>query len=315
MRAFRYHDRGPAVVPILEDIPVPRPAEGELLVRVTCASLNPVDWKVADGNFRFMVRGGMPRTMGSDFAGEIAAIGPGVSGWREGEPVMGFVDPFARAQGTFAEFVPVPARFVVRRPEGIDDRIGAALSCVGVTSVALCDLARVDSGARVLVNGASGGVGHVALQVAKARGASVTAVASAARRELAGKLGADDFLDYQAFPPERWPGGFDAVLDCVPNISRARHRQLLKRGGRYVSTLPDAFTYTLDPVLNRVGSLEHHAVMLRPDPRAMDELGRLVRAGRLRCEIAGEFPLADAGRAVALSRTGRVAGKLVIRIA
>ncbi len=314
MRALRYHDRGPAVSPIVEDVPVPRPSQGELLVRVTRASLNPVDWKIADGSFRLLVRGGMPRTMGSDFAGEIAAIGPDVSGWREGEPVMGFVDPFARADGTFAEFVAVPSGFVVRRPDGIDDRVGAALSCVGVTAVAMCDLAQVDSGARVLVNGASGGVGHIALQLAKARGASVTAVASAARRELMQKLGADEFLDYQSLSPEQWPGAFDAVLDCVPNITRATHRRLLKRGGSYASTLPDAFTYTLDPLLNRLGSLRRHAVMLRPDPRAMDELAHLVRAGRLHCEITGEYALADAPRAIALSRTGRVAGKLIIRV-
>jgi NADPH:quinone reductase-like Zn-dependent oxidoreductase len=314
MRALRYHDRGPAVVPVVEDVPVPRPSQGELLVRVTRASLNPVDWKIADGKFRFLVHGGMPRTMGSDFAGEVAAIGPGVSGWRAGEPVMGFVDPFARAEGTFAEFVSVPSVFVARRPLGIDDRVGAALSCVGVTAVAMCDLAQVDSGTRVLVNGASGGVGHIALQLAKARGASVTAVASAARRELIQKLGADDFLDYRSLPPEQWPGAFDAVLDCVPSIARARHRRLLKHGGRYASTLPDAFTYTLDPLLNRWGRLRRHAVMLRPDSRAMDELAGLVRAARLHCEIAGEFALADAERAIALSRTGRVAGKLIIRI-
>ena len=315
MQAFRYLHRGPAVSPLLEDVPVPPLRAGELLVRVRFASLNPVDWKIAAGRFRFLVKGGTPRTMGSDFSGEIAAVGTDLAGWREGEPVMGFIDPFARVHGTFAEFVPVPAGFVARRPAGIDDRVGAALSCVGVTAVALCKLAQVGSGMRVLVNGAAGGVGHVAVQVAKARGATVTAVASAARRDLVASLGADDFLDYRALPPERWPGGFDAVLDCVPNIPRDRQQHLLKRGGSYASTLPDAFTYTLDPLLNRLGALRRHAVMLRPDPAAMDELTDLVRAGRLRCEIAGEYPLVDAGRAIAQSREGHVAGKLVIRIA
>jgi NADPH:quinone reductase-like Zn-dependent oxidoreductase len=302
------------VLPVLEDVPVPPLHSDELLVRVRCASLNPVDWKIAAGHFRLLVRGGTPRTMGSDFAGEIAAIGRGVSGWREGEPVMGFIDPFARVHGTFAEFVPVPAGFVARRPPEIDERVGAALSCVGVTAVALCNLARVGRGTHVLVNGAAGGVGHVALQVASARGAEVTAVASAARREFVAALGADDFLDYQTQPPERWPGGFDAVLDCVPNLPRKRHRHLLRRGGHYVSTLPDPFTYTLDPLLNRLGPLRRHAVMLRPDTAAMDELAGLVRAGRLRCEIAGEYPLAEAGRAIAVSREGHIAGKLIIRV-
>jgi NADPH:quinone reductase-like Zn-dependent oxidoreductase len=315
MRAFRYHDRGPTVSPLLEDVPVPPLGAGELMVRVTCASLNPVDWKLAAGQFRFLVGGGMPRTMGSDFAGEVAAVGPGVSGWSEGEPVMGFIDPFARVHGTFAEFVPVPCDFAVRRPAGIDDRVGAGLSCVGVTAVALCDLARVDRGTRVLITGASGGVGHVAIQLAKARGASVTAVASAGRRDFVAKLGADEFLDYGSVSVDRWPDGFDAVLDCVPNIPRGKHRQLLKRGGRYTSTLPNAFTYTLDPLLNRVGPLERRAVMLQPDSRAMDELASLVRRERLRCEIAGEYPLAEAGRAIAQSRAGHVAGKLLIRVA
>lgn len=314
MLAYRYRDRGPAATAALEDVPVPEPGSGELLVRVRCASLNPVDWKIASGNFRLLVRGGTPRTMGSDYAGEVAAAGPGVSGWSEGEPVMGFIDPFARVHGTFAEFVPVPVAFVARRPAHIDDRTGAALPCVGVTAVALCNLAQVTRGTRVLVNGAAGGVGHIALQVAKARGASVTAVASAARHEWLASLGADDCLDYRAQPPERWPGGFDAVLDCVPNLPHGLHPQFLRHGGHYASTLPSAFTFTLDPVLNRAGRLRRHAVMLRPDAAAMDELTGLVRSGRLRCEIAGEFALAETGRAIEASRSGHVAGKLLIRI-
>lgn len=315
MRAFRYQATGAAARPTLEEISAPPLHAGELLVRVTCASLNPVDWKIAAGSFRLLVKGGVPRTMGSDFAGELAAIGPGVEGWREGEPVMGFIDPFARVHGTFADFVPVPAAFVVRRPAGMDDRTGAALPCVGVTSVALCNLAQVSRGTRVLVNGASGGVGHLAVQVAKARGAQVTAVASATRREFVTALGADGFVDYRERPVEAWPGGFDAVLDCVPNLPRGSHARLLRRGGHYASTLPTAYTYTLDPLLNQLGTLRRHAVMLRPDAAAFDELAGYVREGRLRCEIAGEYPLAETDRAIAASRAGHVAGKLLIRVA
>jgi NADPH:quinone reductase-like Zn-dependent oxidoreductase len=315
MRAFRYHAARPAARPGIEDVPVPPLAAGELLVRVTCASLNPVDWKIATGSFRFLVKGGLPRTMGSDFAGRIAAIGPGVAGWVVDEPVMGFIDPFARSAGTFAEFVPVPAGFVYRRPPSIDDRLGAALPCAGVTAVALCDLARVGCGSNVLVNGASGGVGHLTVQVAKARGARVTAVASEGRREFVTAHGADAFIDYRSAAPGDWPGSFDAVLDCVPNLPRRMHSRLLVPGGHYASTLPNAATYTIDPILNRLGRFTRHALMLQPNEPAMRELVGYVEEGRLRCEIAGEYALEDAERAIEQSRSGHVAGKLLIRIA
>jgi NADPH:quinone reductase-like Zn-dependent oxidoreductase len=315
MRAFRYHTLGGPSPPRVEDVAVPEPAAGEVLVRVRCASLNPVDWKIAAGKFRFLVKGGTPRTMGSDFSGEVAALGPGVEGWAPGEPVMGFVDPFKRSAGTFAEFVPVPVGFVMRRPPAVDDVQGAALPCVGITAVALCDLARVGRGSSVLVHGASGGVGHLAVQVAKARGALVAATASAARRDFVTSLGADVFIDYRTEPVGRWPMAFDAALDCVPNLPRRSHHQLLKRGGHYAGTLPNAWTYTLDPLLNRLGGLRRHAVMLQPSEAAMAELLGYVAAGRLRCEIAGEFSLEDAGTAIRLSSEGHVVGKLVIRVA
>jgi NADPH:quinone reductase-like Zn-dependent oxidoreductase len=315
MQAYRYHSTRPDSRPALEDVPPPPLGSGELLVRVRYASLNPVDWKIAGGSFRLLVRGGLPRTMGSDFSGEVAAIGADVVGWSTGEPVMGFIDPFRRVHGTFAELVPVPVPFVARRPPQIDARLGGALPCVGVTAVALCNLAQVACGSRVLVNGAAGGVGHLAVQVAKARGARITAVASAARREFVAALGADEIIDYRSLPVERWPGGFDAVLDCVPSLPRGSHGRLLRRGGHYASTLPTGATYTIDPLTNRLGAFRRHAVMLRPDPAAVEELARYVREGSLRCEIAGEFPIGEAGRAIELSRTGHVAGKLLIRVA
>ena len=313
MRAIRYHAYGPDA-PGLEDVAVPEPAAGEVLVRVRCASVNPVDWKIADGAYRLLARGGLPRTMGSDFAGEVTATGPGVARWKAGDRVMGFIDPFSRSSGTFAEFVSVPAEFVMARPAHIGDTLGAALPCAGVTAVAMCDLGRVERGSSVLVNGASGGVGHLAVQVAKARGALVAATASATRREFVTALGADVFIDYRSEPVTGWPMAFDAVLDCVPNLPRRLHRRLLKRAGHYVSTLPTGWTYTLDPLLNVAGPVRRHALMLTPNPAAVEELAGHLERRRLRCEIAGEYPLERFGEALDLSRSGRVAGKLVIRV-
>jgi NADPH:quinone reductase-like Zn-dependent oxidoreductase len=314
MRACRYHTFADPPAVRIDEIPIPEPGPGEVLVRVRCASLNPVDWKIATGKFRFLVKGGLPRTLGSDFAGEIAATGAGVTDWRAGDGVMGFIDPFQRPAGTFAEFVPVPVEFLARRPASLDEAVAAALPAVGVTAVALCNLAGVGPGSSVLVNGAAGGVGHLALQVAKARGALVAVTASAPRRAWLEGLGADEFIDYAAQPVENWPMAFDAVLDCVPNLPRRRHHRLLRRRGGYASTLPNAWTYTLDPLLNRVGPVVRSAVMLQPDAAAMQELLGYLEDGRLRCAIAGTFPLERVADAIEQSRRGHVAGKLVVRV-
>jgi NADPH:quinone reductase-like Zn-dependent oxidoreductase len=315
MRAIRFHACDARATTRMEDIPVPEPAAGEVLVRVHCASINPIDWKLATGRFRWLVKGGLPRTMGSDFSGEIAGIGADVRGWSVGDQVMGFIDPFRRAAGTFAEYVPVPVGFLLRRPGFVDAQTGAALPAVGVTAAALCTLARVGRGSSVLVNGAAGGVGHLAIQLAKGRGALVAATASTSRREFVEGLGADEFIDYRKVPVALWPTAFDAVLDCVPSLPRAGHRGLLKLGGHYASTLPSGWTYTLDPLLNRFGPVVRHAVMLQPDAAAAAELIGALEAGRLRCEIAGEYPLERCAEAIERSRAGRVAGKLVIRVA
>jgi NADPH:quinone reductase-like Zn-dependent oxidoreductase len=314
MRAVRYHTIDPACDVRLEDVPTPAPGAGEVLVRVRYASLNPVDWKIATGSFRPLVRGGRPRTMGSDFAGEIVALGNGVESLRVGERVWGFVDPFAQPAGTFAEYCALPATHAFPLADAIVLRDAAALACVGATAVKLCELGCVTRGSNVLVNGASGGVGHVAVQVAKARGARVTAVASGGRREFLRALGADDFIDHRESQLDSWPGGFSAVFDCVPNLPRRTHPRLLDAGGHYVSTIPGAATFLLDPLANRLGRVRRHAVMLTPNAAAMRELGGLAVEGRLRCHIEDEFALEDVAAAIARSRSGRVQGKIVIRV-
>lgn len=313
MRAYRYHAIGSS--PQLDDVAEPEPGAGEVLVRVRYASLNPVDWKLADGRFRWLVRGGRPRTMGSDFSGEVASLGAGVTGLGVGQRVHGFVDPFARPLGTFAEFAPVPAGFVFPLPGGIGFRDGAALPCAGVSAVTICDLGAVTRNSRVLVNGASGGVGHLAVQVAKARGAWVAATASTTRREFVLALGADAFVDYAGTAADRWPAGFDTVLDCVPNLPRHAHRRLLIRGGRYVSTLPGPATFLLDPLLNRIGRRKRYGLMLAAGVVQYGELHRQVAAGRLHCSIEAEYPLEQVAAAIERSRAGHVQGKLVIRVA
>jgi NADPH:quinone reductase-like Zn-dependent oxidoreductase len=312
MLALRYHSFGDLDGLGLEDIPMPVPAAGEVLVRIRAASLNPVDWKIASGSFRLIVRGGVPRTMGSDFAGEVTAVGSGVTTVVPGDRVFGFIDPFARTGGTFAEFASIPQAFVHRMPPELGYEDAAALACVGATAVTLCNLGCVGAGSNVLVNGASGGVGHVTVQVASARGAIVSATASAARHEFIRSLGARSCIDYRTEPMQRWPGGFDAVLDCVPNIPRGLHPRLLVRRGHYVTTVPGAATLILDPLMNRFGAVRRHGVMLKPDAAAISEVLRYVAQGRLHCAIESALPLRQARDAIERSRSGRVQGKIVL---
>lgn len=314
MLALRYHSFDDLRDLRLEEVPVPVPADGEVLVRVRAASVNPVDWKIATGSFRLLVRGGLPRTIGSDFAGEVAEVGPGVTKVSCGDRVFGFVDPFTRAGGTFAEFVSVPAEFVCRMPGTLMFQDAAALACVGATAVTVCNLGRVGRGSSVLVNGASGGVGHVTVQVATARGATVTATASAARHDFVRQLGAGACIDYQREPMMQWPGGFAAVLDCVPSIPRSAQRKLLTRTGHYVTTVPGPSNFLLDPITNRLGGVQRHGVMLKPDAGAVDEYLGYVAQGHLRCSIEQEFPLSSARSAIERSRSGHVQGKLVLRV-
>ncbi len=312
MLAVRYHSIGNLAGLGLEDVPVPVPAAREVLVRIRAASVNPVDWKIATGSFRLLVRGGLPRTMGSDFAGEVIATGAAVTTLAPGDRVFSFIDPFTRTCGTFAEFATVPVEFAHRVPDELGYVDAAALACAGATAVTLCNLGHVGAGTAVLVNGASGGVGHVTVQVAHARGAVVTATASAARHAFLHALGARSCIDYRTVPMQEWPVGFDVVLDCVPNIPRAEQRRLLTRGGRYVTTVPNAATFLIDPVTNRLGGVQRSGVMLQPDAGVTDEILGYVAQGRLRCTIEQTFPLRQALDAIERSRSGRVQGKIVL---
>jgi NADPH:quinone reductase-like Zn-dependent oxidoreductase len=312
--ALRYHSFGNLRDLQLEQVPVPPPGAGEVLIRIRAASINPVDWKIATGHFRVLVRGGLPRIMGSDFAGEVTATGPGVTKLACGDRVFGFVDPFRRTGGTFAEFAAVPAECAQRMPDALAFQDAAALACVGATAVALCNLGRVAKGSRVLVNGATGGVGHLAVQVACARGAEVTATASAARHDFVRQLGASRCIDYRHEAMTQWPGGFDAVLDCVPSIPHAVQRRLLLPRGHYVTTVPGPAILLLAPITNRLGGLQRHGVMLRPDPRSVDEYLEYLAQGRLRLSIEQVFPLREAHTAIERSRAGHVQGKIVLRV-
>ncbi len=299
---------GPEVLKEVElERPTPRP--NEVLVRVRAAGVNPTDWKHrANGGFL----GEPPFVLGWDVSGVVEAVGIGVARFRPGDEVFGMLSyPFGH--GSHAEYVTAPARAFAPKPASIDHTQAGALPLVSLTAwQALVEYADVRPGQRVLVHAAAGGVGHVAVQIAKARGAYVIGTASAGKHEFLRGLGADELIDYRETDFAEAVKDVDVVLDTLGGETSVRSLKVLRAGGVVVSILP-------------VGSAEFHeeaerlgvrAVRMlvdadRADLRAITDL---VEKGQLRVEIAGTFPLADAAEAHALGDTGRTTGKLVLTV-
>ncbi|AIJ17689.1 NADP-dependent oxidoreductase [Streptomyces violaceoruber] len=287
----------------------PEPRPNEVLVRVRAAGVNPTDWKHrATGGFL----GEPPFVLGWDVSGVVESVGIGVAAFRPGDEVFGMLSyPFGH--GSHAEYVTAPARTFTRKPSGIDHVQAGALPLVSLTAwQALVERAEVQPGQRVLVHAAAGGVGHVAVQIAKARGARVIGTASAAKHEFLRSLGADETVDYRETDFAEAVKDVDVVLDTIGGDTSLRSLRVLRPGGVVVSILPvgsDDFYEEAD----RLG-VRAVRMLVDADRAGMEEIARLVGAGRLRATIAQTFPLAEAARAHALGETGRTTGKLVLEV-
>ncbi|MFJ8146707.1 NADP-dependent oxidoreductase [Streptomyces sp. NPDC096094] len=285
----------------------PEPRPNEVLVRVRAAGVNPTDWKHrANGGFL----GEPPFVLGWDVSGVVAATGIGVAAFRPGDEVFGMLSyPFGH--GSHAEYVTAPARAFTHKPAGIDHVQAGALPLVSLTAwQALVERADVRPGQRVLIHAAAGGVGHVAVQIAKARGAHVIGTASAGKHEFLRSLGADETVDYRETDFAEAVKDVDVVLDTIGGDTSLRSLRVLRPGGVVVSILPvgsDEFYQEAE----RLG-VRAVRMLVDADRADMREIAGLVESGKLRATIARTFPLADAAEAHALGETGRTTGKLVL---
>ncbi|MGW5784511.1 NADP-dependent oxidoreductase [Streptomyces sp. NPDC003757] len=285
----------------------PEPRPNEVLVRVRAAGVNPTDWKHrATGGFL----GEPPFVLGWDVSGTVEAVGVGVAAFRPGDEVFGMLSyPFGH--GSHAEYVTAPARTFAHKPAGIDHVQAGALPLVSLTAwQALVERAELRPGQRVLVHAAAGGVGHAAVQIAKARGAYVIGTASAGKHEFLRSLGADETVDYRETDFAQVVKDVDVVLDTIGGDTSLRSLRVLRPGGVVVSILPvgsDEFFEEAD----RLG-VRAVRMLVDADRAGMEEIARLVESGRLRATIAQTFPLAEAARAHAQGETGRTTGKLVL---
>lgn len=299
----------------VKDLLRPSPGPGEVLVRVRSAALNPVDWKIREGELKFVFRLKFPTVLGFDVAGDVEELGPGVTDFARDDPVFGKLS----RPGSHAEFAVAKAGDLVRKPASMTYEEAAAIPVAGLSALqALRSAGRGRQRPRVLLNGAGGGVGLFAVQIGRAMGASVTAVASAGKRDLLLDLGASETVDYAAEDFTSRDETYDVVFDIVPNRSFSEVRSLLAPRGVYVTTLPSpssvgyAIATRLMPPL--FGGCRCDLLMLKQDTDGLRELAAMAEAGQLRAVIGARFSLDEIREAYEHGETGHSTGKTILRI-
>lgn len=314
MRAAQFDRYGDSDVLEVRTIPVPGPGRDEVLVRVHASGLNPKDPIVRQGGLRLLTGRRFPRGTGYDFSGEVAARGARVADLTHGDRVWGFLDGFLG--GAAAEYVAVPRAWLAPMPQRLGWIEGAALPLVATTALQGLRVARLESGDRVLIKGASGGVGSAAIQIAKSMGAHVSALASGEGIDHCRALGADGVVDYRRTAPEALGERFDVFFDCVGQSPYRAYRRLFTRGGRWVTIAPEPMVYALTPISHALapvlGGPRLGYVTVKPRRADLDEIGRLVERGLLRMPVTAMYPLEEIRTAhdVVAQRHGR--GKQVV---
>ncbi|MFF8549060.1 NADP-dependent oxidoreductase [Streptomyces albidoflavus] len=290
-------------------VPRPEPGPGEILVAVRAAGVNPTDWKHR-AQAGFVDR--LPLVLGWDVSGVVEAVGYGVTLFAPGEEVFGML-PYPHGSGSHAEYVVGPARAFTRKPTVIDHVQAGALPLVSLTAYqALIDTAGIGPGQRVLIHAAAGGVGHVAVQIAKAHGAYVIGTASAPKHDLLRELGADEVVDYRTTDVAEAVDGVDMVLDPLGGETRARSVGLLRPGGTLVSLLSGGSAEEAAHAAER--GVRTATMLVEADHAGMNAVADLVAAGALRPRVEATFPLAEAAAAHRLGETGRTSGKIVLEV-
>lgn len=303
MRAMTYSQYGDDDVLELRDVPVPKVGPGQILVRVTRASVNPVDWKVMSGGLDAMMEAQFPVIPGWDVAGVVEQLGPDTPEFAVGDRVAAYARKIAASGGTFTEYVVMPAEFAAAVPEGVSDHVAAALPLTGLTAKRSIEVLGVTESDTVLLHAASGGVGYLAAQQAALRGATVIGTCSSKNFDKLRAVGVTP-VEYGDGLAERLreaaPDGVDAVADFVGGVLDTT-LEILKENGRHVSIA--------DPEVTEHGG---RWLWVRPDGAGLRELLELVAVDQLTVEIDSTLPLAQVAEGFHRSRTGEANGKIVI---
>lgn len=308
MKAIRFHAFGGSGVLKIEDLPRPDPGEEELLVKVMAAGVNPVDYKIREGKYPAVKADKLPYVPGRDVAGTVVAAGGLVDDWKRGDEVYGMpgID-----RGGYCEFAILKTSEAAPKPRMLDFVAAAAVPLAGLTAwQGLFQYGELKAGQRVLIHGGAGGVGHFAIQFAKARGAYVITTVSAQHVDFVRSLGADEVIDYKAQRFEDVVKDVDLVYDLIAGETQERSWDVLRRGGTMVSTLAE-------PSQEQARAKGARAIRYtaKENGSELEEIGRLIDEGKVEPKIARTYGLAEAASAQDFVEQGHTEGKVVLKIA
>lgn len=310
MKAMVIEEFGESAQLFLKEMPKPTAQEGEVLIKVAYAGVNPVDWKIKEGYFKGAVPHEFPLILGWDVAGSIVEVGKNVKDFKVGDEVFAYVRKPLLKWGAYAEYVAFDAQNVAKKPRGISFAEAAALPLVSLTAwQSLFDAAHLKKGETVLIHAASGGVGSMAVQFAKNAGAKVIATVSSQKHDYVKKLGADLLIDYHKENfADRFQGSIDVVFDCVGGETFQKSLACLKKSGRIVSILQR------DLAEAQQKGVEAHYVFVSPSGPQLETIAQLIEQKKVVPPHVEEMDLREAGAALNKLQAGQVLGKIVLKI-
>ena len=316
MKAMQIHKYGGPRVLTYEDAPRPEPKEDELLIRLHATSVNPADWQIRSGR-RFRLKKPFSLILGFDVSGIVEEVGSSVSDFQVGDAVFGMLD--IRKGGAYAEYTAGPATNFAHKPNSLDHIQAVALPVVALTAwQALFDAAELSAGQKVLIHAAAGGVGHIAVQLAKWKGAYVIGTASGRNEDFLREIGVDEFVDYTTTHFEDVVHDVDVVLEAVNRDIRVERRRgetlerswgVLKKGGALISICDTSVSKTAAEY-----GVRGKYILAQPNAAQLVEIADLADAGHVKPFISTVLPLKEARKAHKLSHTGHTRGKIVLQV-
>ncbi len=315
MKAYLIRSRGDLSQVQVAETDAPATAAGHILIKVKAAALNPADLKVISGKDggRFIHSSKVPIHLGFDYSGVVEQVAGDASSYAIGEEVFGFLPYSTKTrQGSFAEYISVREDEVAPKPSAISHAEAASAATVGLTALqSLSHIAGADRGQRILVNGASGGVGQYGVQIGKCLGAEVWGTCSAPKMEFVRALGADRVLDYAADPWSTLDERFDVILDTISNLRHAQYAKRLKRGGSYVATLPSA-AWLGGKLRSLLTTKRVALVVVKPKRKDLSQLAAWLADGSVKAHVWKTFPFAELPAALEAFASGGALGKIVV---